>query len=80
MSVAAAEHSACLVITSLVVAMLNAGPGTGEMGEKRMIVQALSRKAHVFALRMMVLLLAKPDVKTGQVQVNLATFLFFFIW
>lgn len=57
---AAAEHIACLVILSLVVALVIVGPGTGEMEEekKSMIEQAISWKAHVVAVRMMGLLSA----------------------
>lgn len=32
---AAAEHTACLVILSLVVTLVIVGPGTGEMKEKK---------------------------------------------
>lgn len=34
-SEAAAEHTACLIISSLVVAVLIVGPGTGEIGGKK---------------------------------------------
>lgn len=44
-----------------------------------MMVQAISRKAHAFALRMMAPLLAKPDVSTRQVQVNLVIFIYLVI-
>lgn len=59
--------------------MLIVGPGTDEVGKKSVIVQAISRKAHVFALRMTALLLAKPDVNARQVWMNLVIFIYLVI-
>lgn len=58
-----------MLISSLVVAVLIVGPGTGKMKQtnkqrpkkKTTIAQATSRKAHAFAVRMMALLLEKKQ-------------------